>query len=41
MKIEGSLTKDSAVYTDQLASCIASVLVSAAQTIDEVLAVPD
>ena len=41
VKIEGSLTKDSAVYTDQLASCIASVLVSAAQTIDDLLAFQD
>ena len=34
IQIQGSYTKDSAVYTDQLASCIASVLVAAARAID-------
>ncbi len=41
LRIEGSLTKDSAVYTDSLASCIASVLVSAARRIDRRLAHED
>ena len=41
LRIEGSLTKDSAVYTDALASCIASVLVRSAQAIDRRLALED
>ena len=41
LRIEGSLTKDSAVYTDALASCIASVLVKSAQAIDRRLAHED
>ena len=41
LRIEGSLTKDSAVYTDALASCIASVLVRSAQAIDRLLALED
>ena len=41
LRIEGSLTKDSAVYTDALASCIASVLAKPAQAIDRRLAHED
>ena len=41
LKIEGALTKDSAVYTDSLASQIASVLVQSAQAIDRRLSRED